>query len=350
MESRPFTISVATTIFPFYNVSASPSNCDQFNGKIDIDFGTGIRPDQIRVVDQGDAAVGNTSSIANLRPGSYKIFFKNDGECETFYRQIEITQVPMLEVNANALSVIGDDCNRGNGRISGISISGGLPPYTYVWVENASGQSYCTLDLLNLHAGIYRLTVRDVNGCTIATDAISLQNTGEFIAAPLVQPINVCPGMRVQVNVKNQQPGSGVYSLYKGTSTVPEHTNKTGDFTITAEPASSYYLSYRLGECESVHVPVKLNFEGISMRIPSTFSPNGDGVNDVWLIHDLAKYKYISITIFNRNGQKVFSENGSGKPFDGTWKGSVLTIGTYYYVINMKGTCGNLTGSVTILK
>jgi gliding motility-associated-like protein len=99
-----------------------------------------------------------------------------------------------------------------------------------------------------------------------------------------------------------------------------------------------------------VHVPVILNFNGISLNIPNTFSPNGDGINDVWLIHDLNKYNYVSITVFNRNGQKVFSENGYSKPFDGTWKGSLLTMGTYYYVIDMKGTCKNLTGSVTIVR
>lgn len=349
-ESKSFKIDVAATVFPDYNVSLSPSTCDQFNGSIKIDFGTNIPPNQIRVADQADVTVGNTSVIENLKPGNYKIYFKNNGECESFYKQIQITQVPMLAINVNGLSAQDDNCGQGKGHIMGVTVTGGLPPYNYRWVENTSGASFSSLNLANLRAGNYRLTVRDVNNCVVVTDAVVLQDAGAFVEAPLVDPISACPGTSVTVTAKHQQLEAGTFSLFKGTSTAPLSTNKTGDFMVVADPAVSYFVSYKLGQCESVRVPVALDFDGVKLRIPNSFSPNGDGINDVWIIQDLDKYSYVSISVFNRNGQKVYTGNGKDKPFNGIWNGSTLSVGTYYYVIGIKGSCGNLTGSVTILK
>lgn len=349
-ESKAFKIEVAATLFPEYNITPSPSTCDQFNGIIKIDFGTSIPPNQIRVTDQADVTVGITAVTDNLKPGSYKIYFKNNGECESFYKQVQITQVPMLEVNVNGLSIQNDNCGQGKGRIMGVSVSGGLPPYNYRWVENSSGKSFSTLNIFDLSAGTYILTVRDVNNCVVVMDAITLQDVGALVEAPLIDPISACPGTSVTVKAKHQQSELGIFSLFKSTSTAPVSTNKTGEFAVVADPAVSYFLSYKLGQCESVRVPVVLNFNGLTLRIPNTFSPNGDGVNDVWLIQDLDKYSNVSISVFNRNGQKVYAGNGHSKPFDGIWNGSTLAVGTYYYVIDIKGCCGGLTGSVTLLK
>jgi hypothetical protein len=136
---------------------------------------------------------------------------------------------------------------------------------------------------------------------------------------PSLDPVGACPGTSTTVKAKHQQLELGIFSIFNGTSTAPVSTNKTGEFTIIADPAVFYFLSYKMGQCESVRVPVALNFNGLTLRIPNTFSPNGDGVNDVWQIHDLNKYTSVSISVFNRNGQKVYAGNGHGKPFDSIW-------------------------------
>jgi gliding motility-associated-like protein len=349
-ESKAFKIDVVTTIFPTYNITTTPTTCDQFNGSINIDFSTNTPPNQIKVVDQADVIVGNTANIRNLKPGNYKIYFKNNDECESFYKEVQIGQIPMLVFSIKDLSVENDLCGQGTGRIKGIKVSGGSAPYTYRWEEGYTEASFSTLDLSNLHAGEYRLFVTDANNCTIISDPVKLLLAGLFIEPPSVDAVSACPGSSVNIRARHQQLESGTYSLFKGTSLQPISTNQTGEFTILAEPAVSYSIGYKLGLCESLPTPVNLDFNGITLRIPNTFSPNGDGVNDVWLIKDLNKYSQVTIGIFNRNGQKIYTGNGSDKPFDGFWKGAVLPVGTYYYIIDMKGTCGNLTGSVTIMK
>jgi gliding motility-associated-like protein len=68
--------------------------------------------------------------------------------------------------------------------------------------------------------------------------------------------------------------------------------------------------------------------------IPNAFTPNGDGVNDVWKIEYLDSYPGVNVNVYNRFGIKVFGSIGYLKPWDGSLNGQILPVGTYYYVIN----------------
>ena len=87
------------------------------------------------------------------------------------------------------------------------------------------------------------------------------------------------------------------------------------------------------------------------VEVPNAFSPNGDGVHDIWQIGGLAGYVSANMEVYNRYGQLVFvSKNGYTKPWDGTYKGKPVPFGTYYYVLDLKNGKPILTGSVTIIK
>jgi gliding motility-associated-like protein len=87
-----------------------------------------------------------------------------------------------------------------------------------------------------------------------------------------------------------------------------------------------------------------------AIRPPNAFSPNGDGINDTWVIAGLAQYPDCIVEVFNRYGQKVFRSNGYGSSWNGTLNGAALPIGTYYYVIQLRNGDKPLSGSITILK
>ncbi|MGN6618080.1 MAG: gliding motility-associated C-terminal domain-containing protein [Ilyomonas sp.] len=84
--------------------------------------------------------------------------------------------------------------------------------------------------------------------------------------------------------------------------------------------------------------------------VPNAFSPNGDGINDVWKIEAIETYPNSDIVVFNRYGQAVTKQKGSAKPWDGTYQGKPLPVGTYYYVIDLKEGQGKLSGWVMILR
>jgi len=87
-----------------------------------------------------------------------------------------------------------------------------------------------------------------------------------------------------------------------------------------------------------------------SIKVPNAFSPNGDGINDTWKIEALETYPEAELQVFNRQGQTVFSAKGTSAPWDGTYKGKVLPVGVYYYVIDVKNEMEKLSGAVTLLR
>jgi gliding motility-associated-like protein len=88
----------------------------------------------------------------------------------------------------------------------------------------------------------------------------------------------------------------------------------------------------------------------LAPEVPNAFSPNGDGINDNWVIKYLESYPGATIDVYNRYGQPVFKSVGYDKPWNGLYNGNQLPIGTYYYIINPKNGRKIITGSVTIIK
>jgi len=83
------------------------------------------------------------------------------------------------------------------------------------------------------------------------------------------------------------------------------------------------------------------------------FTPNGDGVNDYWLITTGSCLKSAKAQVFNRYGAKVFESNDYQNNWQGTHNGKPLPDGTYYFVISyelLNGRTEYLKGSVTILR
>jgi gliding motility-associated-like protein len=83
---------------------------------------------------------------------------------------------------------------------------------------------------------------------------------------------------------------------------------------------------------------------------PNAFTPNGDGIHDVWEIAYLSDYMNVVVDVFNRYGQNVYHVQGYGSPWDGRMNGKDLPAGTYYYIINLGNGGAPLSGPVTIIR
>ena len=91
----------------------------------------------------------------------------------------------------------------------------------------------------------------------------------------------------------------------------------------------------------SIYTPIKV--------IPNTFTPNGDGYNDTWDLSAIqSQYPNITVSVYNRNGTKVFYQAGYNSPWDGTCNGKPLPVATYYYLIDA-GT-QKFSGTVAIIR
>ena len=118
---------------------------------------------------------------------------------------------------------------------------------------------------------------------------------------------------------------------------------------VTAEQTTNYTVTAYSDLGCSISKQVVLKVVD-TFNIPNTFSPNGDGVNDVWNLKLLSTYENSLVEIFNRYGQLVYANVGYRIPFDGYFQSQPLPIGTYYYVISPRNGKKNLSGSLTIIR
>jgi gliding motility-associated-like protein len=91
-----------------------------------------------------------------------------------------------------------------------------------------------------------------------------------------------------------------------------------------------------------------------NLNIPTAFSPNGDGKNDVFRVTNITFQKIVEFRVFNRWGQEVYNGGGdSGAGWDGNWKGVPQEIGDYNYLVRVSSPDGlveTYKGNVTVVR
>lgn len=114
----------------------------------------------------------------------------------------------------------------------------------------------------------------------------------------------------------------------------------------TIEYADTYY--------QQEGQPITIGISESKLEFPNAFSPNGDGINDVYK----AKDGYQSIvefeaTIFNRWGQKIYSWNDPAGGWDGKFNGKDAKQGVYFVLVKARGADGrkfNIRKDVNLLR
>jgi gliding motility-associated-like protein len=181
--------------------------------------------------------------------------------------------------------------------------------------------------------GTYLDTLKSVNGC----DSVVTLNLTVNAGVSLGPDRTICAGDSVLL-----QPGGYASYLWQDNSTRPTYlVTVPGTYWVTATDQNGCTTSdtvvVKFGAC-------------FTAKIPNTFTPNGDGINDTWNISALQYFPQCSVLIYNRWGLQVYQSTGYAKPWEGKQSGKNLPIGVYYYVIDLKNNTKPMTGFVTIIR
>jgi gliding motility-associated-like protein len=88
--------------------------------------------------------------------------------------------------------------------------------------------------------------------------------------------------------------------------------------------------------------------------IPNAFSPNADGLNDEFKPFIKCNPSVFLMQIFDRNGQVIFETNDINKFWNGTYRNMPAPVGTYYYLMKIRGVSEQIekirSGSVSLLR
>ena len=79
----------------------------------------------------------------------------------------------------------------------------------------------------------------------------------------------------------------------------------------------------------------------IEVNVSQAITPNGDGINDTWIIYNIENHPNNIVKIYNRWGNEIFSKKGYQNDWDGTYKGNSSKVlpgsSSYYYFIDLDG-------------
>lgn len=192
---------------------------------------------------------------------------------------------------------------------------------------------------------IYQLEVSNGGGC-LSTEAVTVR----VLAAPVADAgpkIRMTEGQTARLN--GTAKGDSIVSVFWTPSAFLDNPASLTP-TTSATDDITYTLHVLSGTCGESTSDVVVRVYKL-VTAPNTFSPNNDGVNDLWHINNLNSYPQAQVSIFTKGGQRVYQSIGYAKPWDGTSNGRQLPNGTYYYVINLKeDNLPPISGWVVILR
>ncbi len=208
--------------------------------------------------------------------------------------------------------------------------------YSYLWQDGS-----VTPNFIARMQGTISLTVSDKYGCK-KTDSILL-TVHQLPEIELGQDTSLCGNESLVLDAG----GDGVSYSWSSGETSREITLFEGfkelTVTVTDEFGCVSGDSIVINSCSTTDY---------FRNMPSAFTPNGDGKNDVWIIPELQPFPQAIVEIYDRWGQLVFrSESGYSNPWDGSSAGKEMPMDSYYYVINLNSEgLEPISGTVTLIK
>jgi gliding motility-associated-like protein len=185
----------------------------------------------------------------------------------------------------------------------------------FLWQDNSIAQSF-----LVKKQGKYFVNVT-TKGCT-TTDTVQIQYLQKPPNFSIGPDRGFCEGMNIILKPNVQTANDLIYQWQDGST--------TKNYSIKNEGVYILSLKNTCGEKSDTAILTK----GIcDLFVPNAFSPNRDGLNEVFKANFGEGIKDFRLQIFNRWGQLVFESSDIAKGWDGNWKGVPQPIGNYIWLI-----------------
>ncbi len=347
--SKTYTVEATETMTADAEISSDLACADAETGKILLDIQGGIPPYTF--------SWNNGSKekhLENVPSGEYSIKITDGLGC-TLEKTFTITGPEKLTAKIETTLDVNCETNEAKG-VAWVSIKGGKAPYQITWL-NANKN---TQEIEFLTERELTVEVTDANGCKI-TEKVFVDYSNfasanrlwfEFKKLELNSEEEILVDDRLKFESKISEDfiawewdfGDGNVSTEKD----PVHIFKMpGEFEVVLK-------AYDIFGCSSIQKEeVKVNEIGEYLMMPNAFSPNSDGLNDVFK----PKTKGINgfrMDIFNKWGELIFSNASQDNDgWNGQLKGQLLPSGNYVYKVSFqtpKGEQIEKAGTVTLIR
>ena len=136
------------------------------------------------------------------------------------------------------------------------------------------------------------------------------------------------------LNASSPRIGTGMWSTNDNAVTIAQPKNPASEVSELKYGDTKFTWTVTNGICLSVSGDVIITIKGL--RCPTGFSPNGDGINDYFVIEGAEQIRNNQLIVFDKDGYVVFKQSGykEGNFWDGTQNGTPVPDGIYHYVFS----------------
>lgn len=274
------------------------------------------------------------NAVVGLAKGKYSVIVKDANNCsvaDSFNLQEGSSLIATF-------SLTDESCPGGEDGAIITNIERGIAPYSFKWSNGA-----ITQDLLNVSAGLYAVTIDDGNNCSL-TRQFEIKSIDSLEIAANILSDNGTGTGSIEVLVIG---GLDPYT-YSWNVPVPDTSSK-----IEGLKAGTYFLTVKdVNGCTALDTFIVDEEANACPALHTGFTPNGDGINDTWVIPCLRRLGKNVVFIFNRQGQKVYEKADYQNDWRGDYDGRELPSGAYFYLIQQLGQSRNriYKGTVNIIR
>ncbi len=342
-------IRVNVNIAPDVDLSGmviNPGICDSSNASITGITVTGT-PTLLYQWTDSTTTVSSSLVLSGVQGGSYYLSVRDGNNCVTKVGPIVLPQLTGPSIDSTNGFVVDATCGLSNGAITGLIANGGNGTVTYSWY-NGGSLIGSTQNITALSSGNYLLVIADTNNCT---DSLSLVVTAiPYTAANAVfDYVEIPYETTTSINALLNDAGGSASSLVILTSPINGTASVIGGGLVSYTPNPEFSgldsMLYQICEttcstCDEATIYVKVG-EAPPVDpedIPTGFTPNGDGYNDLLIIPNIQANANNELVVLNRWGDVVYQAQPYKNDWDGTSNaGGKVPDGTYYIIVNYDG-------------
>lgn len=336
--SRNFCFSILETDSLWVIDSLINPTCGYSNGSIFIEINGGNSPYS---VDWGGETGQNITAIP---AGIYVASIIDSLNCAYSF-SYELFGPDSLIVQDSILQIT---CNGENDGSILIEISGGTPLYDILWI-GPNGYTSENLLIENLVEGNYQLSL---------VDSLSCSTFNEYY---ILMPDSISIEVFIEVydngfNVSEYGFDDGLINIISTDGGTPEYEyNWNGpngffsDQTLLGNLAAGQYDLLILDANSCAYIDSIILSAPNSIDIPTGFTPNNDGFNDLFILPGISSNNPASIQVFNRWGNLVYERSNYENNWDGYSKnGKELPDGTYFVIVDFINDGKKINGYVDL--
>jgi len=269
------------------------------------------------------SSVAATPDFKGLEAGSYTLAVRDRNGCQQ-YRVVDVEQPPELQ---GKLEAVRDACAPGMTGAVYVGASGGSGAYKYAIPENGMANNNGMFN--KLPVGSYNITIADDNNCTVDLGPVAIH------VAP---PLKLYLDKKRDIGCKGVDKGMAIVSVEGGAPPYQFQINgralqSSGVFEKLDEGMYTASVTDKNSCSTALNFDIVVTGEQCRFFMPNSFSPNGDGRNDIFRPVSYGDVTGYCLRIFNRWGTLLFQSRDPGTGWDGTYKGLPQPAATYIWTM-----------------